>query len=117
MEHLKRFVALSNFYEEMLRVMAMIRVQKGGIAEENYVGRQFAADVLEVLVRLGDEVVKIPNVDASAVELGFKSSVAKSVEKYKKDFSDIEKYKTVSQKPIQEMTVGEFAKAFNVEVV
>ena len=54
----QNYIKLANFYNEMSRVLSAICVEKGGIALENYVGRFFAADVLEYIVDYGKRLKK-----------------------------------------------------------
>ena len=55
---IQNYVKLANFYNEMTRVLSAICVEKGGVALENYVGRFFAADVLEFIVEYGNRLKK-----------------------------------------------------------
>ena len=89
----ERFGNLAAFYEQLKIVMAAICVQKGGIPIDNYVGRFFVADVLEMLVASG---------------------VGPQTEKYKEEFDRVKDLVTPSQKPIHEMTLEEFEKVMNI---
>lgn len=90
----------------MARVLSAICVGKGGIAMENYVGRFFAADVLEYIVEYGkwlkksDE--KIP------------ANVKDAMNLFEKQFENVKSLTTPSQKPIYEMTLEEFEKIMNI---
>ena len=46
----QKFIKLANYYNQTAMLMSAICVQKGGIAIENYIGRFFAADVLEYVL-------------------------------------------------------------------
>jgi len=89
----ERFSNLAAFYEQLKTVMAAICVQKGGIPIDNYVGRFFAADVLEMLVSSGS---------------------GPQAERYKEEFVRAKDLVTTSQKPIHEMTLEEFEKVMNI---
>ena len=97
----EKFKYLSDFYEYMKTVQSAICVAKGGIPLENYVGRFFAADVLQMLVTLGAEIKG--GADHKA-----------QMEKYKKEFESVKNLVTPSQKPIHEMTLEEFEKVMNI---
>ena len=87
----ERTESLARFYEQLKTVMAAICVQKGGIPIDNYVGRFFAADVLEMLVGAGP-----------------------AADRYKEEFARVKDLATPSQKPIHEMTLEEFEKVMNI---
>ena len=100
------FIKLANFYNQLAKVMSAICVNKGGIAMENYVGRFFAADVLEFVVEYGDRLLKSnKKVD---------SDVASVVERFRTQFEHVRDLTTPSQKPIYEMTLEEFEKVMNI---
>jgi len=103
---IENYVKLANFYNEMARVLSAICVEKGGIAMENYVGRFFAADVLEYIVEYGHRLkksdVKIPNNVTDAMNL------------FEKQFENVKNLVTPNQKPIYEMTLEEFEKIMNI---
>ena len=86
--------------------MSAICVEKGGIAMENYVGRFFAADVLEYIVEYGNRVKKsgetIPQDVSGAMDL------------FEKQFENVKSLVTPNQKPIHEMTLEEFEKIMNI---
>jgi hypothetical protein len=94
-----KFVELARFYNQLAEVMAAICVQKGGIAQENYVGRFFAADVLQFIAAYGQKS-----------ETADKALVAKFMAEAErtKDLA------TPSAKPIYEMTLAEFEKVMNI---
>ncbi|MBR4623969.1 MAG: hypothetical protein IKP35_02855 [Alphaproteobacteria bacterium] len=104
--NVQNYVKLANFYNEMARILSAICVEKGGIALENYVGRFFAADVLEYIVEYGNRVKKsgetIPQDVASAMDL------------FEKQFENVKSLVTPNQKPIHEMTLEEFEKIMNI---
>ena len=100
------FIKLANFYNQTAKVMSAICVSKGGIAIENYVGRFFAADVLEFVLEYGERLLKSnQKVD---------SDVAAVVERFRTQFEHVRGLTTPSQKPIYEMTLEEFEKVMNI---
>ncbi|MCL1902406.1 MAG: hypothetical protein FWG18_02125 [Alphaproteobacteria bacterium] len=102
MTQLEKFNNLGNFYEYLKTVSSAICANKGGIPLENYVGRFFAADVLEMVVEYGNKI-KAP--DAATRE---------KLERYKQEFEPMRALVTSSQKPIHEMTLEEFEKVMNI---
>ena len=102
----QNYIKLANFYNEMATVLSAICVEKGGIAMENYVGRFFAADVLEYIVEYGNRLKKsggqIPNEIQSMMDL------------FEKQFEKVKSLVTPNQKPIYEMTLEEFEKIMNI---
>ena len=102
----ENYIKLANFYNELARIMSAICVAKGGIALENYVGRFFAADVLEYIVEYGNRLKKSGAKITPDVE-----SVMKLFEK---QFETIKGLVTPNQKPVYEMTLEEFEKIMNI---
>lgn len=100
------FIKLANFYNQVAKVMSAICVNKGGIAMENYVGRFFAADVLEFVVEYGERLLK----SGAAPD----AEVASVIERFKSQFEHVRDLTTPSQKPIYEMTLEEFEKVMNI---
>ena len=103
----QNFINLANYYNQTTMVMSAICVQKGGIPMENYVGRMYAADVLEFIVEYGRRLksegkIKIPN-DVLAI-----------MDKFNAEFERVKNLTTPSQKPIYEMTLEEFEKFMNI---
>lgn len=96
MNQKERFDNLSNFYENLKTVMAAICVQKGGIPVEGYVGRFFAADVLEMLDAYG------------------RAAGGNMAARYAGEFAAAKDLVTPSQKPMHEMTLEEFEKVMNI---
>ncbi|MBN1324753.1 MAG: hypothetical protein JW974_00850 [Alphaproteobacteria bacterium] len=101
------FIQLANFYNQLTTVMSAICVQKGGIAIENYVGRFFAADVLEFIVEYGK---KLEDKQGSSINADIASLIARFSEQYE-IFKGLT---TPTQKPIYEMTLEEFEKVMNI---
>jgi len=93
----EKFENLAAFYEQMKTVMAAVCVKKGGIPTEGYVGRFFAADVLEMIV----------NNPPPAID-------AKRMEAYKKEFESARELVTPPVKPMHQMTLEEFEKVMNI---
>ncbi|MCL2017608.1 MAG: hypothetical protein FWG80_02450 [Alphaproteobacteria bacterium] len=90
----EKFNALAAFYEQLKTVMAAISVRKGSIPIDSYVGRFFAADVLEMLVS--------------------ENGGGERLKQYRDEFERVKDLVTPSQKPIHEMTLEEFEKAMNI---
>lgn len=102
----QNFIKLANFYNQTAKTMSAICVNKGGIPMENYVGRFFAADVLEFVVEYGERLVKSnKNVSPDVVSV---------LERFRAQFEHVRDLTTPSQKPIYEMTLEEFEKVMNI---
>ncbi len=99
----QNFIMLANFYNQLVTTMAAICVQKGGIAIENYVGRFFAADVLEFVVEYGKRL---------RAPAG--SEIGAMVARLDAEFEKVKSLTTPTQKPIHEMTLEEFEKVMNI---
>jgi len=102
----QNYIKLAGFYNEMARIMSAICVGKGGIAQENYVGRFFGADVLEYIVEYGNRLKK------SGAEIP--TDVSNAMVLFEKQFENVKSLVTPSQKPIYEMTLEEFEKFMNI---
>ena len=102
----QNYVKLANFYNEMMRILSAICVEKGGIALENYVGRFFAADCLEYIVEYGRRLKK------SGALLS--KDIVDVMDLFEKRFESVKNFVTPSQKPIYEMTLEEFEKIMNI---
>lgn len=102
MTNIERFNNLAGFYEYLKTVQSVICVNKGGIALENYVGRFFAADVLELIVAYADKIGPVPG------------PMKAKVDGYRKEFEFARGAVTPSQKPIYEMSLDEFEKMMNI---
>ena len=97
---------MANFYKEMTRVLAAVCVAKGGIALENYVGRFFAADVLEYIVEYGNRLKSSgATIDKNIVSV---------MNLFEKQFENVKSLVTPNQKPVHEMTLEEFEKVMNI---
>jgi hypothetical protein len=103
---LQNYVKLANFYNEMTQVLSAICVEKGGIAMENYVGRFFAADVLEYIVEYGNRLKK------SGITIS--PEILSAMSLFEKHFEKVKDLVTPNQKPIYEMTLEEFEKLMNI---
>lgn len=103
---IENYIKLANFYNEMSRVLSAICVEKGGIALENYVGRFFAADVLEYIVEYGNRLKK------SGVKID--ASVTDAMNLFEKQLEKVKDLVTPNQKPIYEMSLEEFEKIMNI---
>lgn len=102
----ENYVKLANFYNEMARVLSAICVAKGGIAMENYVGRFFAADVLEFIVEYGNRLKKSgAKIDKNLVSV---------MNLFGKQYENVKSLVTPNQKPVHEMTLEEFEKIMNI---
>lgn len=103
----QNFIKLANFYNQMAMTMSAICVQKGGIAMENYVGRFFAADVVEFIYEYGRRLIEASR-GAVAPE------ILSLVDRFKDMHERTKELTTPSQKPIYEMTLEEFEKIMNI---
>ena len=103
---IQNYVKLANFYNEMSMVLSAICIEKGGIALENYVGRFFAADVLEYIVEYGQRLKKSGET--------ISAEVANAMDLFEKQFEKVKSLVTPNQKPIHEMTLEEFEKIMNI---
>ena len=90
----------------MARVLSAVCVEKGGIALENYVGRFFAADVLEYIVEYGNRLKK--------THANLTPDVLSVMNLFEKQFEGVKSLVTPNQKPIYEMTLEEFEKIMNI---
>ena len=102
----QNYIKLANFFNEMSRVLSAICVEKGGIALENYVGRFFAADVLEYIVEYGNRLKK------SGVQIDV--NVLDAMNLFEKQLEKVKHLVTPNQKPIYEMSLEEFEKIMNI---
>ena len=102
----QNFIKFANFYNQVAKAMSAICVNKGGIPFENYVGRFFAADVLEFVVEYGERLIK-SNKDVPA-------DVVSVLERFRAQFKHVHDLTTPSEKPIYEMTLEEFEKVMNI---
>ena len=103
---IQNYIKLVNFYNEMTRVLSAVCVEKGGIALENYVGRFFAADVLEYIVEYGKRLKK------SGANIT--PEISSVMDLFEKQFEKVSDLVTPNQKPIYEMTLEEFEKVMNI---
>ncbi|MBE6461698.1 MAG: hypothetical protein E7006_02535 [Alphaproteobacteria bacterium] len=104
--NVQQFIKLANYYNQTAMLMSAICVQKGGIAMENYVGRFFAADVLEYIVEYGRRLmVQDKNLSAEIVAV---------INRFAAQFERVKDLITPTQKPIHEMTLAEFEKLMNI---
>jgi hypothetical protein len=103
--NIDNFIQLANFYNQLTTVMSAICVQKGGIAIENYVGRFFAADVLEFIVEYGKRIEKETQVSAE---------ISSVIARFNSQYENVKGLTTPTQKPIYEMTLEEFEKVMNI---
>ena len=101
----QNFIKMANFYNQMTMMMSAICVQKGGIAQENYVGRFFAADVLEFVCEYGRRLVEAGQVS---------DDVRSLVERFCQQYERVRDLTTPSQRPIYEMTLEEFERLMNI---
>lgn len=102
----ENYIKMANFYNEMARVLSAVCVAKGGIALENYVGRFFAADVLEYIVEYGNRLKSSgATIDKNIVSV---------MNLFEKQFENVKGLVTPNQKPVHEMTLEEFEKVMNI---
>ena len=104
--NVQQFVKLVNYYNQTAMVMSAICVQKGGIAMENYVGRFYAADVLEYVLEYGRRLIK--------QEQKISPEIVKVVNRFATLFEKVKNLTTPTQKPIHEMTLEEIEKIMNI---
>ena len=102
----ENYIKMANFYNEMARVLSAICVAKGGLALENYVGRFFAADVLEYIVEYGNRLKKSG--------LTIDKNIISVMDLFEKQFENVKSLVTPNQKPVHEMTLEEFEKVMNI---
>jgi hypothetical protein len=102
----ENFIKLANFYNQLAKTMSAICVTKGGIPIENYVGRFFAADVLEFVAEYGERLLSSnKNVGKDVVDV---------IERFKAQYEHVRGLTTPSEKPIYEMTLEEFERTMNI---
>lgn len=101
------FIKLANYYNQTATLMSAICVQKGGIPMENYVGRMYAADVLEFISEYGRRL-------KSDSKIAIPADVANVIERFNDEYERVKSLTTPSQKPIYEMTLEEFEKFMNI---
>ncbi|MBQ4070726.1 MAG: hypothetical protein IJD52_05175 [Alphaproteobacteria bacterium] len=102
----QNFIKLANYYNQTAMMMSAICVQKGGIAMENYVGRFFAADVLEYVVEYGRRL------QGSGVAVP--GEIVALINRFAAQYERVRDLTTPTQKPIHEMTLEEFEKVMNI---
>jgi hypothetical protein len=88
---MEKFEALVELREKVKTIMSAVCVGKGGIDIDNYSGRFFAADMLELVIAFGEK--------AGANVAGLK-----------KELDEKRNCLTPPVKPIYEMTLAEFEK-------
>lgn len=102
----QHFIKLANYYNQTAMIMSAVCVQKGGIAMENYVGRFYAADVLEYIVEYGRRLI--------ATDKNLSPEIVALVNRFAAQFERVRDLVTPTQKPIHEMTLAEFEKVMNI---
>ena len=102
----QQFIKLANYYNQTAMLMSAICVQKGGIAMENYVGRFYAADVLEYVVEYGRRLIA----QGGAVS----PDVRALIDKFAVQYERVRDLVTPTQKPIHEMSLAEFERFMNI---
>lgn len=102
----ENYIKMANFYNEMTRILSAVCVAKGGIALENYVGRFFAADVLEYIVEYGNRLKS----SGETID----KNIASAMNLFEKQFENVKGLVTPNQKPVHEMTLEEFEKVMNI---
>ena len=102
----QHFIKFATFYNQTVKMMSAICVKKGGVALENYVGRFFAADVLEFIVEYGERLVQ--------EDKNISPDIVAVLDKFKSQFNQVRDLVTPSEKPIYEMTLEEFEKVMNI---
>lgn len=102
----QNFIKLANFYNQTTMLMSAICVQKGGIAIENYVGRFFAADLLEYVAEYGRRLM--------ATDKNVPANVVAVINQFAARLDSVRDMITPTQKPFYEMTLEEFEKVMNI---
>ena len=102
----QNFIKLANYYNQTAMMMSAICVQKGGIAMENYVGRFYAADVLEYVVEYGRRLM--------GMNKTLSPDIVALINRFAAQFEHLRHLTTPTQKPIHEMTLAEFEKIMNI---
>ncbi len=102
----QNFIKLANYYNQTAMLMSAICVQKGGISMENYVGRFYAADILEYVSEYGRRLLQ----SGTTVSPEIKSLI----DRFSAQFEHVRNLTTPTQKPIHEMTLAEFEKLMNI---
>ena len=103
----QNFIKLANYYNQTTMIMSAICVQKGGIPMENYVGRMYAADVLEFIAEYGRRL-------KSDGKIAIPDDVMNAINRFDAEYERVKSLTTPSQKPIYEMTLAEFEKFMNI---
>ncbi len=104
--NVQQFVKLANYYNQTAMIMSAICVNKGGIAMENYVGRFYAADLLEYVLEYGRRLI--------AQDKSVSPEIINAVNRLAAQFERVKDVTTPTQKPIHEMTLEEFEKVMNI---
>ena len=104
--NVQQFVKLANYYNQTAMIMSAICVNKGGIAMENYVGRFYAADLLEYVLEYGRRLI--------AQDKSVSPEIINAVNRLAAQFERVKDLTTSTQKPIHEMTLEEFEKVMNI---
>jgi predicted RNase H-like nuclease (RuvC/YqgF family) len=73
---------------------------------ENYVGRFYAADVLEYIVEYGRRLI--------ATDKNLSPEIVALINRFAAQFERVQDLVTPTQKPIHEMTLAEFEKIMNI---
>ena len=102
----QNFIKLANYYNQTAMIMSAICVEKGGVAVENYVGRFFAADVLEYVMEYGRRLQQTS--ESVPVE------IAALIDRFSAQYQKVKDLTKPMQKPIHEMTLEEFEKVMNI---
>jgi len=103
----QNFIKLANYYNQTAMIMSAICVQKGGIPMENYVGRGYAADVLEFVAEYGRRL-------KSNSKVAIPADVMNVINRFDAEYARVKNLTTPSQKPIYEMSLDEFEKFMNI---
>lgn len=91
----------------MAMVMSAICIEKGGIPVENYVGRFFAADVLEFIAEYGRRLMENKKNNLSP-------EIVSVIDRFMHQYKQVKHLTTPTQKPVYEMTLEEFEKVMNI---
>ncbi|MCL2629097.1 MAG: hypothetical protein FWD33_00155 [Alphaproteobacteria bacterium] len=98
----KKFNYLADLHTANKPMVGAICATKGGLDRDNYVGRIFVNDLLELTIAFGEKIA------------GRNPDIKPRLEKLAKEFAKVSKDVTPSAKPIHKMTMDEFLKTIDM---
>lgn len=99
MDIVERFEFLADLYARSKTAAMAVCAVKGGLDYDNYAGRIFVADILEMAVAAGEKALPVSN------------GIKPRLDKLMKEFARVSNDTTPSAKPIHKMTMDEFLRA------